>query len=86
MLVINPQECIDCGVCELECPAGAIKPDTEPGSEFWVEFNQRYAQLWPRVTQKPEPPQDADDYLDVSHKLEDYFDPSPGLGDAGRRS
>ena len=32
MLVIHPDECIDCGVCEPECPAEAIKPDTEPGS------------------------------------------------------
>ena len=33
MLVIHPDECIDCGVCEPECPADAIKPDTEPGLE-----------------------------------------------------
>jgi ferredoxin len=32
MLVINPSECIDCGVCEPECPAEAILPDTESGS------------------------------------------------------
>ena len=32
MLVIHPDECIDCGVCEPECPADAIKPDTESGS------------------------------------------------------
>ena len=32
MLVIHPDECIDCGVCEPECPAEAIKPDTEPNS------------------------------------------------------
>ena len=31
-LVINPDECIDCGVCEPECPAGAIIPDTSPFS------------------------------------------------------
>ena len=31
MLVIHPDECIDCGVCEPECPIEAIKPDTEPG-------------------------------------------------------
>ena len=31
MLVIHPDECIDCGVCEPECPVEAIKPDTEPG-------------------------------------------------------
>jgi Fe-S-cluster-containing hydrogenase component 2 len=28
MLVISPEECIDCGVCEPECPAEAILPDT----------------------------------------------------------
>ena len=38
-LVIHPDECIDCGVCEPECPADAISPDTEPGMETWVEFN-----------------------------------------------
>ena len=31
MLVIHPDECIDCGVCVPECPVDAIKPDTEPG-------------------------------------------------------
>ena len=31
MLVINPDECIDCGVCEPECPPKAIVPDTEKG-------------------------------------------------------
>jgi ferredoxin len=31
MLVIHPDECIDCGVCEPECPVDAIEPDTEPG-------------------------------------------------------
>ena len=36
MLVIHPDECIDCGVCEPECPAEAIKPDTEPGLEKWL--------------------------------------------------
>jgi ferredoxin len=33
MLVIHPDECIDCGVCEPECPVDAIKPDTEAGIE-----------------------------------------------------
>src|SRR5690606_14182445 len=37
MLVIHPDECIDCGVCEPECPAEAIKPDTDPGLEKWLE-------------------------------------------------
>ncbi len=37
MLVINPDECIDCGVCEPECPAEAILPDTESGLEKWLD-------------------------------------------------
>ena len=42
MLVINPSECIDCGVCEPECPAEAILPDTESGLEQWLELNATY--------------------------------------------
>src|SRR4051794_35543316 len=36
MLVINPNECIDCGVCEPECTAEAILPDTKSGLEKWL--------------------------------------------------
>lgn len=43
MLVIHPDECIDCGVCEPECPAEAIKPDTEPGLESWLQLNGKFA-------------------------------------------
>ena len=41
MLVIHPDECIDCGVCEPECPADAIRPDTEPDLDNWVTFNRK---------------------------------------------
>ena len=43
MLVIHPDECIDCGVCEPECPVDAIKPDTEPGAEKWLGINAEWA-------------------------------------------
>ena len=43
MLVIKPDECIDCGVCEPECPVDAIKADTELGSEKWLEINKIYS-------------------------------------------
>ena len=57
MLVIHPDECIDCGVCEPECPADAIKPDTEPGLEKWLEINTEYAKSWPNITpRKSRPP------------------------------
>ena len=39
MLVIHPDECIDCGVCEPECPVDAIKDDNEPGLEKWLSLN-----------------------------------------------
>ena len=38
-LVINPDECIDCGVCEPECPIEAILPDTDPAAEKWLDLN-----------------------------------------------
>jgi ferredoxin len=54
MLVIHPDECIDCGVCEPECPVDAIKPDTEPGLEKWLGLNAEYAKIWPNITVKRE--------------------------------
>ena len=56
MLVIHPDECIDCGVCEPECPAEAIKPDTEPGLETWLKLNADLAKSWPNITQKKDAP------------------------------
>ncbi len=56
MLVIHPDECIDCGVCEPECPVEAIKPDTEPGLEKWLSLNAEYSKVWPNITAKKEPP------------------------------
>ena len=59
MLVIHPDECIDCGVCEPECPIEAIKPDTEPGLEKFLKLNADFAKIWPNITTKKEPPPDA---------------------------
>lgn len=81
MLVIHPDECIDCGVCEPECPAEAIVPDTEDPEGKWVALNSKYAESWPNITEKKEPPADADDFAQVEGKLEKYFSPEPGSGD-----
>ncbi len=62
MLVIHPDECIDCGVCEPECPAEAIKPDTESGLEKWLGLNAEYAKSWPNISVKKEAPADGKDY------------------------
>eukprot|EP00456_Euglypha_rotunda_P084031 TRINITY_DN8400_c0_g1_i9.p1 TRINITY_DN8400_c0_g1~~TRINITY_DN8400_c0_g1_i9.p1 ORF type:complete len:215 (+),score=21.14 TRINITY_DN8400_c0_g1_i9:93-737(+) len=80
MLVINPNECIDCGVCEPECPAEAILPDTENGLEKWLELNTKYSAEWPNITVKGEAPADADAMSGVENKLEQFFSPEPGEG------
>ena len=51
MLVIHPDECIDCSVCVPECPVDAIKPDTDPGLEEWLSLNAKYAKIWPNIGQ-----------------------------------
>ena len=81
MLVIHPDECIDCGVCEPECPVEAIKPDTEPGLEKWLELNRVMAEKWPNITAKKDAPPDADLYKDKTGKYEAYFTDKPGTGD-----
>ena len=81
MLVIHPDECIDCGVCEPECPADAIRPDTEPEASEWVEFNRKYSAIWPVITIRKDPMPDADGKAEEEGKLEKYFSADPGEGD-----
>ncbi len=78
MLVIHPDECIDCGVCEPECPADAIRPDTEPDMEKWVEFNRKYSEMWPVIISKKDPLPDAEERDGEDGKLEKYFSEAPG--------
>ncbi len=78
MLVIHPDECIDCGVCEPECPPEAILPDTEPGADAWLEMNRDYSETWPVITRKGEAPADADKFRDVEGKFEKFFSQNPG--------
>ena len=80
MLVIHPDECIDCGVCEPECPAEAIIPDTEPDTDKWLSLNTEYAAKWPNITRKKDSPADAKDWDGKPNKLE-QLSPNPGQGD-----
>jgi len=82
MLVINPDECIDCGVCEPECPADAIQADSAEGVEHWVEFNQKWSEQWPNITvmRKDDVPADAEQWHGVEGKIK-YFSEQPGKGD-----
>lgn len=61
-LVINPEECIDCGVCEPECPAEAIFPDSDDRSADWLEINTEFSKSWPNMTRKGTSPADADEW------------------------
>jgi len=81
MLVIHPDECIDCGVCEPECPAEAIKPDSEADLEKWLGVNAEYAKTWPNITQKKDAPADAKEFDGVEGKFDKYFSPNAGSGD-----
>src|SRR5262249_42975395 len=81
MLVIHPDECIDCGVCEPECPAEAIKPNTKSGLEKGREVNAQSAKTWPNITVKREPPADGKEWDGVPEKFQKFFSPDPGTGD-----
>ena len=80
MIVIHPDECIDCGVCEPECPVEAIVPDTEDGIAEMAKINAEYAEKWPNITINRDALPDADKFADEEGKLKD-FSPNPGQGD-----
>ena len=81
MLVIHPDECIDCGVCEPECPPKAIIPDSDSKAEKWLKMNAEFAVKWPNITRKGTAPADADAHKDEPEKFEKYFSPEPGKGE-----
>ena len=78
MLVIDPEECIDCGVCVDECPVTAIYPEEEVPDKWqdFIELNVRLTADWPLLEQSKDPLSDADDFKDVEDKL-GMLDESP---------
>jgi ferredoxin len=64
MLVIDPEECIDCTLCEPECPVDAIYADDEmpEGQEPFLQLNEELSQDWPVITEIGDVPADADDW------------------------
>ncbi|MZR13702.1 DUF3470 domain-containing protein [Maritimibacter sp. DP07] len=78
MLVNHPDECIDCGVCEPECPVDAIRPDSDPEAKDWVGFNRKYAKLWPIVIEQKPPLPGPDEMDGAVGKLETHFSEKPG--------
>ncbi len=70
MLVINPEECIDCALCEPECPADAIYSEDElPQKQVeFLSLNRKLATHWPNISEVKLPPDDADNWLDEPGK------------------
>mgnify|MGYP000275961637 FL=1 len=71
-LVIDPEECIDCTLCEPECPAEAIFPedDLPEGQEVFIEINAELALKWPVITEQKDPPPDATEWDGKTGKLD----------------
>jgi len=63
-LVIHPDECIDCALCEPECPANAIYADDElpEDQQEFLALNAELAQTWPNITLRKDPPPDAEEW------------------------
>lgn len=83
-LVINPDECIDCGVCQPECPIDAILPEAAVEDvDRWMEINKKYSKLWPNITKRREfdVPKDAEEWNGVPNKFVEHFSTKPGKGD-----
>ncbi len=80
MLVINPDECIDCGVCEPECPIGAIEAESEDNVK-WLEINREYSSRWPNITQNKPHTDEAEKHKDEPGKYDKYFSENAGAGD-----
>lgn len=71
-LVINPDECIDCALCEPECPINAIKSedDLAENEKVFHELNRELSATWPNITSKKEAPHDAKTWEGVAGKLQ----------------
>lgn len=70
-LVIDPDECIDCTLCEPECPAEAIfaEDDLPAGQEHYLELNAELAKQWPVLSEKKDALPDADEWNGVEDKF-----------------
>ena len=72
MLVIDPDECIDCTLCEPECPVDAILSDDDASEDQqqYIELNSELSKEWPVISEMVDAPADADDWKDVTDKLQ----------------
>ena len=74
-LAINPEECIDCGVCEPECPVNAIVADNAipmEEREKWEDINREVSSWNINITEKKDPPPDWQDWDEYPNKYEEF--------------
>lgn len=72
MVIIDPDVCIDCGVCVAECPIGAIKPE-DSGHADMITMARKLSKVWPNITHAKRPLPDADTYKEEEDKWNKYF-------------
>ena len=72
MLVIDPDECIDCNLCVPECPVDAIyaEDDLPEDKRSFTELNKQLSKKWPMITAMKDAPADADEWKNVPDKLQ----------------
>jgi ferredoxin len=70
-LVIDPEECLDCGDCALQCPVSAIVKDRKipKDQRAFIQLNAELATIWPSISAKKVPPPDAEEWAGVPDKL-----------------
>lgn len=71
-MVIDPDECIDCTLCEPECPVGAIfsEDDVPDDMKQFIVLNAELTKDWPVLTEKIDAPADAKEWEGVKDKLQ----------------
>jgi len=82
MLVIDPDDCIDCGACVDPCPVNAIYPEKNIPEKWkhYIQINATYSKIWPIITIPKKPLPEAESFAKINDKHK-YFDETPGTGD-----
>ena len=70
MLVIDPDECIDCTLCVAECPVEAIyaEDDVPDNQKDFIALNAELAKKWKPIVERRDPPADSEQWRDVKEK------------------
>ncbi len=70
MLVIDPEQCIDCTLCVAECPVEAIfaEDDVPTEQREFIAINAELSRSWKQIIERKDPPGDADEWSKVKDK------------------